>query len=502
MAMESDKRYSRPMSAADRLGEAALDRHKFMSKQVLLTGEREMLSTANGRECLLDSLRLLIRICMNVSVYLPGGFDDLLNESRSISDRINFGSITLFSTDPPDFKQFDAILSIGSEAKSDLPWTVINSNGWLVRVSSSATGLAWDSGQENPIAALAAAGLGVSEVFKRLLRVKEERGRFFHNLTFSLFNYDTGVSDPGPPLPKPIQLDSLLLIGVGAIGNGIVHLLNQLTVQGDLRILDKQVFQPENLGTCLLIGPSDVDKEKALFAEELLRGKLSAKGYHEDLSEFKKRLGSEMRYPSIVLNALDNIPARHAAQDLWPNIIIDGAISDFGCQVSRHLWGEDIACLKCIFRENSQSAEKQASSATGLQESRTRQAFEAVTEQDVVTAPIEKKDWLKERIGKQICSVIQEGMALKISSDEQNASFEPSVPFVACLSASMVVAELVKYSCRWESPLEPRFQFDVLRGPVHGQLFPQSRRRECICVERGASIDKIKLMRRTKQENF
>jgi molybdopterin/thiamine biosynthesis adenylyltransferase len=395
--------------------------------------------------------------------------------------------------------QYDAVLSVGTKAQPALPWTVINSNGWLARVSSGRTDLPSDCSLANPISSLAAASLGVSEVFKRLLRIKEERGRFFDNLTFSLFTYKTDDSDIGPPLPESIQLESALLVGVGAIGNGIVHLLNQLPVQGSLMILDIQVFQPENLGTCLLIGPSEIGKEKSLFAEELLKGKMAAKGYNEDLFSFKAKLGAALPYPSVILNALDNIPARHASQDIWPDVIIDGAISDFACQVSRHPWGEDIACLKCVFREAARSAEKDASTATGLREDRVRQAFEVVDEQDILLAPAEKKDWLREHLGQKLCSVIQDGVAQQISKDKQNALFEPSVPFVACLSASMVIAELVKSAAGWKSSLEPRFQFDVLRGPDYGQPFPQSRRRDCICVERESNINKIKLRRSGKK---
>lgn len=32
-------------------------------------------------------------------------------------------------------------------------------------------------------------------------------------------------------------------------------------------------------------------------------------------------------------------------QALWPDLVIDGAIRDFGCQVSRHPWDDDTACL-------------------------------------------------------------------------------------------------------------------------------------------------------------
>jgi hypothetical protein len=178
------------------------------------------------------------------------------------------------------------------------------------------------------------------------------------------------------------------------------------------------------------------------------------------------------------------------------DLIIDGAISDFGCQVSRHPWGENTACLICLFQHPpGEPSERLASHATGLSEARTQQADDRVTEGDVHAALIDKQDWLRARIGQQICSVVQEGVAQRISQERLRHGFEPSVPFVACLSASMVVAELVKSVAGWSTPLEPRFQFDVLRGPVYGLELPQERRRDCICVTRKHNIETIRCRR-------
>ena len=90
--------------------------------------------------------------------------------------------------------------------------------------------------------------------------------------------------------------------------------------------------------------------------------------------------------------------------------------------------------------------------------------------------PVEKREFLRAHLGKPICSVIQEGIALKISADEQQKGFEPSVPFTACFSACMVVAEMVAHVMKWPSALAPRFQFDFLMGPQYGQELPQGRR--------------------------
>jgi len=493
--MVDDLCFSRPASAAAQLGKLAPDCHRFVSKHVLLTGEQDVLDTANGRECLLSSLRLLVRICPNLSVVLPPAAGAILKEARQLADKIAFARAVEFPVGVPDFARYDAILSVGTLGRPDLPWTVINSNGWLARVSSGATALPAVTDQVNPIGALAAACLGVAEVFKRLIRLKAGRGRLLDGLTFSLHSYRCGEDDPGPELPANLPLD-LLLVGAGAIGNGIIYLLIRLPTSGRIWIVDAQTFQDENLGTCILIGPQELRLPKAAVAACVLGERLQARGFQEELAAFQQRLGTEVPYPRVVLTGLDNIDARHEAQGLWPDLIIDGAIGYFTCQVSRHQWGEDNACLICLFRHPpGPAAEIVASRATGLGQSRVQQAEAMVTEDDVRAAPADRQEWLRERLGRQICSVVREGVAQQISQENQRKGFTPSVPFVACLSACMAIGELVKSIAGWNTTLETRFQFDALRGPAYGEMVPQERRRDCECATRTSNIEKWRRLR-------
>jgi molybdopterin/thiamine biosynthesis adenylyltransferase len=481
--------------AAVRLGDLAPDSHRFVGKRVLLTGERAVLATANGRYCLLGSLRLLVRVCPNLAVFLPAGSDELVAACRALVRRLAFDGDVEFLAEMPDDAAYDAVLSVGTNPNPALPCTVINSNGWLARVSSGTTPLDGTCDVSNPVGALGAACLGVGDVFKRLIRLKESRGRLLDGVTFSLFNYRCGINDPGPPLPPALPLD-MLLVGAGAIGNGVIYLLSLLPVSGQVSIVDAQTFGDENLGTCILIGPGDLGVPKALFAERILTGSVAATGFHEDLDTFARRLGQGMAYPRVVVTALDNIDTRHQAQSLWPDVIIDGAIGDFPCQVSQHRHGEDSACMVCLFRRPpGPSAETVASRATGLSPSRTQQADAVVTDADVHAALPECQDWLRERVGRPICSVVREGVARQISEEVQRAGFAPSVPFVACLSACMVVAELIKEAARWPTELVTRFQFDVLRGPAFGLMVPQDKRRDCTCFVRTRNIQVIRQRR-------
>ena len=489
--MNSELAYSRPVKTAEVLGDLAEDRHRFLKKNVLLTGESLILATRNGKNCFLDSLRLLVRICPNITVSLPEGNDLLLTQAKALADHIAFGKPVLFEEVARDLRGFDAVLSVGTRSHPELPWTTINSNGWIARVSSADKDLPGNCGISNPIGALGAASLGAGEVFKRLIRLRLERGEMLNGFAFSLRTYERATDDYGEALPESLSSD-LLIVGAGAIGNGLVHLITQLPFKGSVQVVDRQDYGEENLGTCILIGPVDVPKAKAAVMEQYLKQYgVDAEGLTMPFEEFAQAV---KKYPAIVLNGLDNISVRHEVQrSLWPNVVIDGAIGGFTCQVSRHPWPNDVACLICLFREpEGKSAEELQAEATGLSSEVLAQPDRLLQEADILAASADKQEFLRARLGRPICSVVQEGVAQKISNDQQAAGFQPSVPFVATFSACMVMAEAVAHICGWPSVLEPRFQFDFLLGPAYGQLVPQERRAACICTQKAKNINAIR----------
>src|ERR1700730_17663375 len=145
--------FSRPAAAAESLGDKAPDRHRFTEKNVLITGEANILGFENGRSCFLDSIRILTRITRGLKIWISEGVG-LRDEASQLIEHISFGDKPELILTPPDFTTFDAILSVGAETHSQLPWTTINSNGWIARVSSGPTAISLECDQPNPIGAL------------------------------------------------------------------------------------------------------------------------------------------------------------------------------------------------------------------------------------------------------------------------------------------------------------------------------------------------------------
>jgi hypothetical protein len=122
---------------------------------------------------------------------------------------------------------------------------------------------------------------------------------------------------------------------------------------------------------------------------------------------------------------------------------------------------------------------------------------DALIEQSDVDAALteEQKAWLGARVGQPICSVVPAAVLAEISSEGYGDRFEPSVPFVACLSAVLVVGELMKHATGSASVLAPRFQMHVLHGPQRGEFFEEGRGARC---EWRAALYRVPVYRATE----
>lgn len=442
---------SRILATADALmGEHVTDAPMF-SRTVVLIGESATLQSANGRWCFLGALRLLIRVVGDLEVILPYGTDEFEREVQGVCTtncfrappRIRFGA-------PHEIpRSAAAVLNVGSNIDVTYPWTSINSQGWVARVSSGSQSLPESVSQPNPMASFLAASLGVAEVFKRIVGVPEDRAPMFERVEFSLFELSTEFADHGPALPESLSLPNTLLVGAGAIGNGIAWLLSQLSLQGRIHIVDSQSYGDENLGTCVLLEKAEwVGRDKAMLLAAWLSSHSQLQVTGERALVGDALAGADMRAlaPALIMNGLDNVPARHEVQLAWPDLLIDGGISEAGVAVVQHrLASRNRACLRCAFELRGVDHRKSQQALTGLSQDALNNPHQVLSVAHIQTAAPDKQAWLREqvRIGKTVCSVVSEA-ALSALGVDAPAGFRPSVPFVATAASALVVAEMVK----------------------------------------------------------
>jgi hypothetical protein len=127
----------------------------------------------------------------------------------------------------------DCALSIGeADGHTNVPTLAIGSDGWEAYFSPGPKG-ATVGHDENPVGAYAAACIGVSELWKRLLAKHPERFSKvvirpqLEPLMFSTLTYRSSPG-PNPALPDKIDIGRLTIAGVGAGGGATVYTLASL----------------------------------------------------------------------------------------------------------------------------------------------------------------------------------------------------------------------------------------------------------------------------------
>ncbi|MBS0418660.1 MAG: ThiF family adenylyltransferase [Proteobacteria bacterium] len=490
MNVSIEQAVSRPLAVAEGLLRRPIDETVVYSKVVVLTGETGVVATANGRWCFLDALALLSRVVGHLIVAVPPEAKHLRQEVDAYCERAwTRGAISIVDgAELTLLRGAHAVLNIGAEMRPELPWTSINANGWIARVSSR-TKLPADTHEPNPIAALLAASLGVTEIFKRIFEVPEEIAPLLGLTQFSLYELTTSPTCLGPALPSQLRFPDTLLTGAGAIGNAIALLLAQLRIEGRLHIIDRQRYRDENMGTCLLMERNGWLKEpKALRLAAWLK-------QHSILNVTSDEITIEAAIADnrldgltidLALNGLDDPGARRETQRLWPSVIIDGGINEVGAAVTEYrLDWQECGCLMCWFDAPQLDEKALQSRWTGLRRDSLDDANRQLSDRDIVTADESKREWLRarQREGKTVCSVVTEAQLAARLGVAANEGFRPSVPFVAAASASLVVGAAVRAFVFPQEPAPSMFQIGSLfLGPAHSATAKRSPSERCQCV--------------------
>ncbi len=153
---------SRVLGVARSVVGQPLDPETAYSRLVVLTGDAATLTTHNGQCCFIDALHLLCRTVGRLHVHLPTGVDGAFGARiRGLTEQLWSRRAISFTHGAQELEACDAtaILNVGSAVRADLPWTSINCNGWVARVSSTITAVAADCDQPNAVSAMLAAAL-------------------------------------------------------------------------------------------------------------------------------------------------------------------------------------------------------------------------------------------------------------------------------------------------------------------------------------------------------
>lgn len=457
---------SRPFGVAEDLIGERLDRDVVLTKKVILTADEGVLSAVEAQWCMLDSLQLLGRVVGRLQVVLPEDAPPrfAVAVAGAIASVWSQGAISLVHADDACWDDAASVLCIHRQHARAADSVVVGSAGWIAYVGTSlqSGGVA----QANPIAALMAASIGVTEVFKQVYGVPADVAPRLVDEYFNLYSLSTSDLTQGPSLPPNPLLPDALLLGAGAIGNAIASLLNRIRPRGRLVIIDKGVFAPENRGTCMLLDPETwLGQPKAEMLASFIEQAdgLSVHGWHgriEDAIDLKE-LG--LADVDLVLGALDDVGARRAVQRLWPAVLVDGAINARGATSVAHRFADNgVACLRCTFPEPRRKVSEYSEAERQIYAQR-----------------------------KGICAQLDGGATQEAFGLELEDGFRPSVPFVASASAALVVAQALKATLWPHEGLGHQLQIESLFiGFSTAQRLRRTPLANCECVRHRDVIQK------------
>jgi hypothetical protein len=298
-----------------------------------------------------------------------------------------------------------------------------------------------------------------------------------------------------------------LLAGVGAVGNALLLSLSRIKgLRGNLFAVDGQVIDdPSNLNRYVLAFEDDADPRRPMpktqLAVRLFEGSsIRVQPFQESLEVFVKRIFQrEVLLPKIVLSAVDNNDARLVLQQLWPDLLLEGATDDSLSQVSRHEHEKGLGCLLCIHdfvsTDPTFSYTVHMAGLSGLPEDTVRTALAdaslVITDDDVSQAAEDKRAFLSSRLGAKMCSVFSE-LEKMSSRPAGTLPTHATVSFVSMISGLLMAAEFVKYAAGLNSPLETFYNLDSMFPLVNAALQRVEKVATCYCSTRATEIKRYR----------
>ncbi|MCK4786174.1 MAG: ThiF family adenylyltransferase, partial [Desulfobacteraceae bacterium] len=286
--------------------------------------------TLAGQACFLTALNTAARAFLG-GIEVCGELSSILSvplyegrEARSVVEELSGVVASDQTSNLPT-------LVIGNWTNTKLPGFCIKLSwdAWCASVVPAKNGHPLDCTDDNPLAGVVAAALGVNEAF---LHVRGDLPDAGHRpVGLSLWNplaVEKGCSNAylGPELQY--LPSSLWLVGLGHLGQAYAWTLGMLPYAAEERphlvLQDYDIAEESNLSTCLLLSTADLGKRKV----RLVAKRLEDAGFNIDLVE--RRFGSYHKLqtgePTTALFGVDNVAARRDLDSADFSMVVESGL--------------------------------------------------------------------------------------------------------------------------------------------------------------------------------
>lgn len=234
-------------------------------------------------------------------------------------------------------------VSIGDDApSSDGPRIHVGSDGWDALLSTKEPQRVGTS--NNPFGACAAACLAAANVFRYFFGT----GLFDldDGLAFSTYTLLPVPSVNPPAMPTEINLQELVIVGLGAIGNSLVWALSRLRLKGVIRLVDPQSIELSNIQRYVLTSRADEHRLKVDLAASFFDRSVTTNQHAIPWDQFGLGYGYSHQRVAV---ALDSAEDRRAVQASLPEWTFNAWTQTGDLGTSFHGFGGDSACLCCLY---------------------------------------------------------------------------------------------------------------------------------------------------------
>ncbi len=262
------------------------------------------------------------------------------------------------------------ILAIGAGAGVDAepsPRKIfINGSGWLAAISRQAAVILPPASESNLLGAIAAACLGVAQLFKLALGFPATH--LPADGVFDLFKLGWSKDGRQEAWPDGLGIGNVLMVGAGSVGSAAAYCLRATGLRGAMSVVDRDEVKIENFNRSPVFGREVFGLGKAIAVARFLSGSnLVATAeplWWNDFLAQRKRPSFDF---DVWLPLANEFNVRQAMQHNVPPLMIHASTTrNWGVNHARHIPGRD-DCLSDRFPVEEVTAEHLTCSTAPIQ---------------------------------------------------------------------------------------------------------------------------------------
>lgn len=277
-------------------------------------------------------------------------------------------------------KKFDMVIALSHRLIKAKNVIYICSEGWSVFLSNKPC--KWRHSVKNRLSAIYIAALVSGEVFKygiqRIVNVE-----FIKEFSLDLISFGE-LEQPvlNPKIPELLNINEIVLVGCGAIGQAIIYCLSDLTsLTGKILLLDNDHLEPSNFQRYILLYPENFPKiqmppgmplipnlkeitpkiPKPDFCANILRSVNPLLEVKINRSPYEVAITNDISIyqATDIIAAVDNIKSRINIQGALSKTTWNGwtstNIGELSYGIGKHKLDSDYYCLACSYYPDGKS---------------------------------------------------------------------------------------------------------------------------------------------------